>query len=452
MFNGVGLTTPRGSGTNGYVQRSLANLPPIRISKHDDSRLPVNKPKFRVNSEIAQHEKLRSLEVKLLELRIQNADKMSAEELEAFISNERQRLMKLLENDMMGAHVKDNQSNMLAEMKLKQNQKMEDALKLRPKEKNVKTAREQRNSDRNTREGRIVSTHDFKDRHITSHSKSRSRDRSYHRSYVNKGRRNKSSSVDSYMRGRNSRRHRRSYSRDYSDSSGRSSSDSSEYSRRSYRRSSSRSSDYSRSSYYETPDASRSESFRSLSRRRSVSKSHREHASRHYSHRVERRNTSRYRRERRHSSESSGSMERSYSKGAVYRRRSRVDHRKRQYDDRSISKGVKRNITRKDRKISRSSSRDYDSSHTYNNRSHSSRRRSRRSYRSHSNSRYASGSPIRGSGSNDHEFSPDISNRRHIAQETLSDADHMSDSQHTQSLELGNEGYSTDSSMEHSDN
>ena len=28
MYNGIGLTTPRGSGTSGYVQRSLAYIKP----------------------------------------------------------------------------------------------------------------------------------------------------------------------------------------------------------------------------------------------------------------------------------------------------------------------------------------------------------------------------------------------------------------------------------------
>lgn len=28
MYNNIGLRTPRGSGTNGFIQKNLANLPP----------------------------------------------------------------------------------------------------------------------------------------------------------------------------------------------------------------------------------------------------------------------------------------------------------------------------------------------------------------------------------------------------------------------------------------
>ncbi|ORM40423.1 Pre-mRNA-splicing factor CWC21 [Babesia sp. Xinjiang] len=101
MFNGVGLTTPRGSGTNGYVQRSLANLPPIRIAKNHDQKGYITRPKMRVNPEIAWHEKLRALEVKLMELRMQKEGQMTVEDLEKFIGDERQRLMALLEKDKL---------------------------------------------------------------------------------------------------------------------------------------------------------------------------------------------------------------------------------------------------------------------------------------------------------------------------------------------------------------
>ncbi|CDR95433.1 hypothetical protein, conserved [Babesia bigemina] len=131
MFNGVGLTTPRGSGTNGYVQKSLATLRPVRIAKGHDQQGVITRPKLRTNPEIALHEKLRALEVKLLELRVLKEGQMSTEELDKLIANERQRLMKLLEQDSMVYDRRENDSNQLAEDKARRNQKMKEALKIK---------------------------------------------------------------------------------------------------------------------------------------------------------------------------------------------------------------------------------------------------------------------------------------------------------------------------------
>ncbi|KAM5127003.1 serine/arginine repetitive matrix protein 2, partial [Mantella aurantiaca] len=72
MYNGIGLPTPRGSGTNGYVQRNLSSV------RHKKDRtdykseeelkklesLLVKKP----NQEILDHERKRKVELKCLEL------------------------------------------------------------------------------------------------------------------------------------------------------------------------------------------------------------------------------------------------------------------------------------------------------------------------------------------------------------------------------------------------
>jgi len=73
MYNGIGLETTRGSGTNGYVQRNMAFL---RVSRE--------KPQYRTEEDIMQaeelilkapdpaileHERLRKIELKCFELR-----------------------------------------------------------------------------------------------------------------------------------------------------------------------------------------------------------------------------------------------------------------------------------------------------------------------------------------------------------------------------------------------
>ncbi|KAL6242675.1 hypothetical protein RBB50_010321 [Rhinocladiella similis] len=72
MSSNVGLSTPRGSGTSGYVQRNLSVLKPrdtgigAPYSLDSSARGPkTRKP----DQEILNHDRLREIEVKVLELR-----------------------------------------------------------------------------------------------------------------------------------------------------------------------------------------------------------------------------------------------------------------------------------------------------------------------------------------------------------------------------------------------
>ena len=72
MYNGIGLVTPRGSGTNGYVQRNLSFIKRQKdkvdykseeeLKKLDQS---LNK---RPNQEILDHERKRKVELKCIEM------------------------------------------------------------------------------------------------------------------------------------------------------------------------------------------------------------------------------------------------------------------------------------------------------------------------------------------------------------------------------------------------
>lgn len=75
MYNGIGLTTPRGSGTNGYVQRNLSS---VRVKRPRDERGGDRDEKDRErlesqlnrqpNADILEHQRKRQLEVKCAEL------------------------------------------------------------------------------------------------------------------------------------------------------------------------------------------------------------------------------------------------------------------------------------------------------------------------------------------------------------------------------------------------
>lgn len=69
MYNGIGLQTPRGSGTNGHVQRNWAivrkNKDKVAYKTEETKGDQLNK---QPNKEILDHARKRSIEVKCTEL------------------------------------------------------------------------------------------------------------------------------------------------------------------------------------------------------------------------------------------------------------------------------------------------------------------------------------------------------------------------------------------------
>jgi hypothetical protein len=71
MSSNVGLSTPRGSGTSGYVQKNSAHLRP-RDNAQPYPTKDVDAIRHRQrqpDQEILEHERKREIEVKVLELR-----------------------------------------------------------------------------------------------------------------------------------------------------------------------------------------------------------------------------------------------------------------------------------------------------------------------------------------------------------------------------------------------
>ena len=73
MYNGIGLTTPRGSGTSGYVQKNLAFVKPKEktnykdiLQQFKDSPAPTKK---RANIELVEHEQKHKIEAQLYNMR-----------------------------------------------------------------------------------------------------------------------------------------------------------------------------------------------------------------------------------------------------------------------------------------------------------------------------------------------------------------------------------------------
>jgi hypothetical protein len=69
MSSNVGLTTPRGSGTSGYVQRNTAHLKPRDNAAPYPRAVEDLKHRRQPDQGIIEHERKREVEVKVFELR-----------------------------------------------------------------------------------------------------------------------------------------------------------------------------------------------------------------------------------------------------------------------------------------------------------------------------------------------------------------------------------------------
>lgn len=98
MYNGLGLKTPRGSGTNGYVQRNLSFAKPRNNTpyKYDaESVKPARKP----SADILLHRSKRQIEVEclLLQEELKEAGGHSEEEIAALVAKLRENKLAQLE-------------------------------------------------------------------------------------------------------------------------------------------------------------------------------------------------------------------------------------------------------------------------------------------------------------------------------------------------------------------
>ncbi|EEH33578.1 pre-mRNA-splicing factor CWC21 [Paracoccidioides lutzii Pb01] len=126
MSSNVGLSTPRGSGTSGYVQRNLSHLkprdagygapyPPLSATgANSDQQSNNNFKQRKPDKQILEHDRRRAIEVKILEerdrLEEENEEaeekgeekKFSEEEIEKRLDEMRARLVRELEEELNG--------------------------------------------------------------------------------------------------------------------------------------------------------------------------------------------------------------------------------------------------------------------------------------------------------------------------------------------------------------
>eukprot|EP00485_Elphidium_margaritaceum_P003679 CAMPEP_0202701256 /NCGR_PEP_ID=MMETSP1385-20130828/14353_1 /ASSEMBLY_ACC=CAM_ASM_000861 /TAXON_ID=933848 /ORGANISM="Elphidium margaritaceum" /LENGTH=383 /DNA_ID=CAMNT_0049358631 /DNA_START=44 /DNA_END=1195 /DNA_ORIENTATION=- len=107
-YNGIGLRTARGSGTNGYIQRNLAHISRpkqefiVGLKTQLNNKRKVAKPnKLRVDTSIMQHNQKRQIEVLVYKQRCQYEDEGIAEaEIETRLADYRRTLSQKMEHGM----------------------------------------------------------------------------------------------------------------------------------------------------------------------------------------------------------------------------------------------------------------------------------------------------------------------------------------------------------------
>ncbi|KAH7326414.1 cwf21 domain-containing protein [Stachybotrys elegans] len=137
MSDNVGLSTPRGSGTSGYVQRNLAHIKPRDYGAPYPKDLDSMRHKQRQPDKgILEHDRKREIEVKVFDLR----DKLEEEEVDEDEIEERcNKLREKLTAEMNSSrnssgprrNFKEHQVHEMADAKIKESERLRRALKIR---------------------------------------------------------------------------------------------------------------------------------------------------------------------------------------------------------------------------------------------------------------------------------------------------------------------------------
>ncbi|KAI0476919.1 cwf21-domain-containing protein [Xylaria cf. heliscus] len=140
MSDNVGLSTPRGSGTSGYVQRNLAHMRPRDRDRGAPYPRDLDHLKHRQRQPdqgILEHDRKREVEVKVFELRDQLEDEgVEEDEIDRRCDELRKELQeKMNRPGRDGASVprrglKAHQVHELADAKIKESERLRNALKI----------------------------------------------------------------------------------------------------------------------------------------------------------------------------------------------------------------------------------------------------------------------------------------------------------------------------------
>lgn len=98
MYNGIGLTTPRGSGTSGYVVKNLSQLkatPKSLTSTYSYEVSSAPEAHRKTSEEVLKHFSKRKIEIKVIAYQdeLEETSKHSVSEIEDLVVRYRQQLL-----------------------------------------------------------------------------------------------------------------------------------------------------------------------------------------------------------------------------------------------------------------------------------------------------------------------------------------------------------------------
>lgn len=192
MYNGIGLSTVRGSGTSGYVQRNLSHVPATKEKRKIDykTEADLNKEeKIRgPNQGILDHEKKRKIEVKCAELEDLLVDQnLAEEEIVEKVTAYRKMLMQSVDindkielDDFGRPIIKATDSHQIAKMQNERNEKLKDAFGImsqaqKDEEEKIMTERAEREENRRKERSEFAKKREKDDKR---RKKEKSRDKS----------------------------------------------------------------------------------------------------------------------------------------------------------------------------------------------------------------------------------------------------------------------------------
>ncbi|PWY98425.1 cwf21-domain-containing protein, partial [Testicularia cyperi] len=138
MYNGIGLKTVRGTGTNGYIQRNLSNFRPRDNPFDKSSSRRGGAPSFdddvggkvvQPDAAILEHERKRKVEVKCMELQVQlEDDEVDQAEIESRVDELRKRLTEELGVGADRRQFRDGDTHRIREAKNREGERLGRAL------------------------------------------------------------------------------------------------------------------------------------------------------------------------------------------------------------------------------------------------------------------------------------------------------------------------------------
>ncbi|KAI0199585.1 cwf21-domain-containing protein [Astrocystis sublimbata] len=138
MSDNVGLSTPRGSGTSGYVQRNLAHMKPRDRDRGAPYPRDLDHLKHRQrmpDKGILEHDRKREVEVKVFELRDQLEDEgVEEDEIDSRCDELRKELQAKMNkpgrDNLPRKGLKSHQVHELADAKIRESERLRSALKI----------------------------------------------------------------------------------------------------------------------------------------------------------------------------------------------------------------------------------------------------------------------------------------------------------------------------------